>query len=75
MTDQFLNNHLDEVAIIGMVCRFTGANDIHQFWRNLKEGVDSISFFTDDELLASGVPAGRIKHPDYVKARGILDGI
>jgi acyl transferase domain-containing protein/thioesterase domain-containing protein len=75
MTDQLSNNRLDEVAIIGMVCRFPGAKDIHQFWRNLKEGVDSISFFTNEELLASGVPAGRIKHPDYVKARGILDGI
>ncbi len=67
--------HLDEVAIIGMVCRFPGAQNVDEFWRNLRDGVESISFFTDEELLASGVPAGRIKHPDYVKARGILDGI
>ena len=75
MTDTVSAEYLDEVAIVGMVCRFPGAANTTEFWRNLRDGVESISFFTDEELLASGVPAGRIKHPDYVNARAILDGI
>jgi len=44
-----------EIAIIGMAGRFPGANDIGQFWRNLRDGVEAITFFTDEELLAAGV--------------------
>ncbi|MDM8537200.1 beta-ketoacyl synthase N-terminal-like domain-containing protein, partial [Desulfobacterales bacterium HSG17] len=30
------------IAIIGMACRFPGANNYNQFWENLKNGVNSI---------------------------------
>ncbi len=33
----------DLIAIIGMACRFPGANDHNQFWQNLELGVNSIS--------------------------------
>ena len=32
----------DDVAVIGMSCRFPGAEDIHEFWNNLLDGVDSV---------------------------------
>ena len=31
------------MAIIGMACRFPGANDYNQYWQNLELGVNSIS--------------------------------
>ncbi|WP_249713093.1 beta-ketoacyl synthase N-terminal-like domain-containing protein, partial [Bacillus cereus] len=34
---------LDTVAIVGISGRFPGAKDIEEFWRNLKEGKDSIT--------------------------------
>ncbi|MBE7384653.1 MAG: SDR family oxidoreductase [Leptolyngbya sp. SIO1E4] len=64
-----------EVAIIGMSCRFPGAENIEVFWRNLRNGVESISFFEDSELLAAGVAPGLIKDPHYVKAHSVLTGI
>ncbi len=33
---------LDDVAIIGMGCRFPGAHDVGEFWQNLIHGVDSV---------------------------------
>jgi acyl transferase domain-containing protein/acyl carrier protein len=63
-----------EIAIIGMAGRFPGANDIEQFWRNLREGVEAITCFTDEELLAAGVEANVLNDPNYVKARGVLEG-
>ncbi|BAZ53637.1 beta-ketoacyl synthase [Nostoc sp. NIES-4103] len=33
----------DGIAIIGMACRFPGANDYNQFWQNLEQGVDSVT--------------------------------
>ncbi len=62
-----------EVAIVGMAGRFPGARDLDAFWRNLRDGVESISFFSDDELLASGVPRTLIDDPRFVRAAGVLE--
>ena len=37
----------DGIAIIGMAGRFPGAKDVDQFWQNLRDGVESIEFFSD----------------------------
>lgn len=39
----------NDIAIIGMACRFPGANNIDEFWNNLKNGVESISFFSPEK--------------------------
>ncbi len=62
-----------EVAVIGMACRFPGAKNIEQFWNNLKEGVTSIRFFSDEELREAGVAADQLADPNYVKAKGYLE--
>ncbi|HEY0638191.1 MAG TPA: SDR family NAD(P)-dependent oxidoreductase [Pseudonocardiaceae bacterium] len=59
------------IAIIGMAGRFPGARDIHEFWQNLVSGVESITFFDDDELLENGVAQATIDSPNYVKASPI----
>lgn len=64
-----------EIAIVGMAGRFPGAATIDQFWRNLRDGIESITFFTDEELKASGVSQSALDDPAYVKARGVLDDI
>ncbi|MEM8828553.1 MAG: beta-ketoacyl synthase N-terminal-like domain-containing protein, partial [Cyanobacteria bacterium P01_G01_bin.19] len=64
-----------DVAIIGMSCRFPGANNLEEFWQNLCNGVESISFFSDAEIINSGVDRELINHPDYVKASPILEDI
>jgi acyl transferase domain-containing protein len=63
------------VAIIGMAGRFPGARNIDEFWRNLCDGVESISFFTEEELRSAGEASSVIKDPHYVGARGILEGV
>jgi non-ribosomal peptide synthase protein (TIGR01720 family) len=62
------------VAIVGMAGRFPGARDVESFWQNLRNGVESITFFTDEELSAAGVPDSWLKDPNYVKARGSIEG-
>ena len=58
------------VAIIGMTGRFPGADSVEDFWANLCDGVESISFFDREELESqervTGLP------PNYVAARPIL---
>jgi acyl transferase domain-containing protein len=62
------------IAVVGMAGRFPGAPDVESFWRNLREGVHSIRFFSDDELRAAGVDPERVAGPGYVRANGVLDG-
>ncbi|QOT00746.1 amino acid adenylation domain-containing protein [Brevibacterium sp. JNUCC-42] len=62
-----------DVAVIGMAGRFPGAKNIDQFWNNLKNGIESIRFFTDEELLEAGADTELIKRSNYVKAKGYLD--
>src|SRR5215470_1074360 len=64
-----------EIAVIGMAGRFPGARNLDQFWQNLCDGVESIRFFTDEELLAKGVNAETLDDPNYVKAEAVLDDI
>ncbi|MDB9510451.1 SDR family NAD(P)-dependent oxidoreductase [Kamptonema animale CS-326] len=64
-----------EIAIVGMAGRFPGAKNIEEFWQNLRKGIESISVFTDEEVLATGVNSAALKDPNYVKAAAILDGI
>ena len=64
-----------DVAVVGMSCRFPGAPDVRRFWQNLRDGVESIRFFSAQELRAAGVPEHLATHPDYVPARAVLDGV
>jgi amino acid adenylation domain-containing protein len=64
-----------EIAVIGLVGRFPDADDLGEFWRNLREGRDSISFFTDEELIAAGVEPELVADPNYVHANGILSDV
>src|SRR5690349_13544748 len=69
------SNELESIAIIGMSFRFPGASTLKRFWENLVGGVESISHFTEKQLLAAGVPGARLRDPNYVRARGILENI
>ena len=66
---------VESVAIIGMAGRFPGAANLHEFWQNLSGGVESISRFTEDELLAYGVEPDLLKSSTYVPARGVVENI
>src|SRR5204863_1739079 len=65
---------MEEVAIIGMAGRFPGANSVDELWRNLRDGVESVVSFTDEDLLAAGVDPALLADPNYVKAGTVLEG-
>ena len=64
-----------DIAIVGLAGRYPGAPDIDAFWRNIRDGVESVSFFSDEELRARGVSPEALADPDYVKAGVVLDGM
>jgi amino acid adenylation domain-containing protein len=63
----------DGVAVIGMAGRFPGAPDVPTLWRNLCGGVESITRFTREEI--DPLVDERLRDdPDYVMARGVVEG-
>ncbi|MGI2908927.1 SDR family oxidoreductase [Tolypothrix sp. VBCCA 56010] len=66
---------LEPIAIIGMAGRFPGAKNVDEFWQNLRDGVESISFFTDEELEASGIDPALLNDQNYVKANALLSDV
>lgn len=74
--DKDLNEILEEaIAIIGMAGRFPGANNLKQFWENLCLGQESITFFSDKELLEAGITKEEINEASYVKAKGLIQDV
>lgn len=67
--------NIDGVAIIGMAGQFPDAKNIDALWKNLIQSRESITFFTEEELINAGVPLSLLKDPNYVRARGILENI
>lgn len=58
-----------------MSCRFPGARSADEYWSNLRDGIESIRFFSDRELRQAGVAEKLLRDPHYVKANGYLDDI
>ncbi len=63
------------VAIVGMAGRFPGAASVAELWRRIRAGEELIRTFSDTELEAAGVPEELRRHPRFVPARGVLEGI
>ncbi|WP_405849678.1 SDR family NAD(P)-dependent oxidoreductase [Streptomyces sp. NBC_01518] len=65
----------DGIAIVGMAGRFPGAENVGEFWRNLRDGVESIVSFSDEQLVSAGVPPEVFNQPNYVRTGPWLDGM
>ncbi|MFC7472661.1 beta-ketoacyl synthase N-terminal-like domain-containing protein [Actinomadura keratinilytica] len=61
------------MAVVGIALRLPGATDAKEFWANLRDGVESIRRFTDQELLDAGVPRHVLDDPAFVPAKGYVE--
>lgn len=62
-----------DIAVVGMQCRFPGANNTNEFWENLKNGVESVVSLSEEEILNSGVHREMINQDNYVKAGSYIE--
>ncbi|MEV0123626.1 beta-ketoacyl synthase N-terminal-like domain-containing protein [Streptomyces sp. NPDC050703] len=61
-----------DIAVIGLACRFPGADTPDKFWQVLSEGRETLTYFSDEELRAAGVGEHLLSDDRYVKAGQIL---
>ncbi|MBS0226180.1 MAG: amino acid adenylation domain-containing protein [Proteobacteria bacterium] len=64
----------EPIAIIAMAGRFPGAADVESLWEMLCEGREGITRFEQNALDPS-IPESLRNNPDYVSARGVIDGV
>lgn len=72
--DEDMSSSLEPIAIIGMSGRFPGAEDIESFWENIRNGKESIEFYTEDELRQVGLKESLLQDPNFVKAAAPING-
>src|SRR3954463_8501811 len=64
----------ESIAIVGMAGRFPKAKNLQEFWRNLRDGRECVTFFKDEPLQWLPIEhAPRPDDPRYVRARGVLE--
>ncbi len=64
-----------DIAIVGMALRVPGANDVDQYWANLRDGVESVRPLSDDELRDAGVSDRERSNPRYVAMGAPMDDV
>ena len=64
-----------DIAVIGIDLKVPGANNMEEFWQNICEGKESLTYFSDEELLAAGVLKEEIEDENYQKCAFVLDGV
>jgi acyl transferase domain-containing protein len=75
MSENETGNLSDRIAIIGIACRFPGVRNVDEYWRNLRDGVEAISHFSEPEMLAAGADSAMLAAPGHVKAGSILEDV
>lgn len=77
MNEFAIDAHSDgsEIAVIGMAGRFPGAKNVAEFWRNIRDGVESIRIFSRDDSELSAINPASLNDPNYVPAGAILDDV
>jgi acyl transferase domain-containing protein/NADPH:quinone reductase-like Zn-dependent oxidoreductase/SAM-dependent methyltransferase/NADP-dependent 3-hydroxy acid dehydrogenase YdfG/acyl carrier protein len=64
-----------DIAVIGLACRFPGVDSPEAFWDMLVEGRETVTRWTDEEMLADGADPQCLKLPNWVKAGPVLEGV
>ncbi|SCG74692.1 type I polyketide synthase [Micromonospora coxensis] len=73
-TDLPADDGIEPIAIVGLAARLPGAADVNEFWRNLVDGVESVTELTREEQLARGATAEEVDDPGWVNRAPLVDG-
>ncbi|WP_229402068.1 type I polyketide synthase [Micromonospora okii] len=73
-TDEPAADGIEPIAIVGLAARLPGAADVREFWRNLVDGVESVTELSREEQLARGVSAEEVDDPGWVHKAPLVDG-
>ena len=64
----------DSLAIVGISCHLPGARTLAQFWENLRQGKESSTPLSHDELRRAGVSDEVLNDPNFVPLQYSMEG-
>ncbi|OUR86931.1 hypothetical protein A9Q81_27095 [Gammaproteobacteria bacterium 42_54_T18] len=64
-----------KLAIVGMAGRFPGADTVDEFWDNIANKKESITFYSKEELNEAGVSDVLLNNPRYVRAKSAISDV
>jgi amino acid adenylation domain-containing protein len=64
----------NDVAIVGMACRFPGANSVQEYWDNLCQGKESLRRFSEEDFSGSS-DQDKLGDEHFVPVKGILTAV
>lgn len=64
---------VSDIAVIGMACRFPGANNATEFWNNLVEGVEGIQDISVQQFTDIGYSSEYFNKPGFVARQGFIE--
>jgi len=64
-----------DIAVVGMACRFPGAASPGEFWRNLRDGVESITQLSVRDMLDAGLQPAEANDERRVAAASTPVGV
>ncbi|WP_278248406.1 polyketide synthase [Niastella populi] len=62
-----------DIAVIGMSIKAPGSKNIQEFWKNLRDGKESVTHFSREELLSFGISEDTLNNENYVRANSHLE--
>ncbi len=65
----------DDIAVIGLACRFPGADTPEDLWRNLVSGVDAVRDLSDRDIEKAQIPEAVRHHRDFVRAAALIGDV
>ena len=65
----------DDIAIVGMACRFPGARDLESFWQLLERGESAVTDGRGDDGPWSGVLGDPKADEPFLRRGGFVDGL
>ncbi|WDE09237.1 acyltransferase domain-containing protein [Thalassomonas viridans] len=66
---------LESIAVVGLACRFPGANNADEFWQNIAGKKEAIEQLSRQSLAEAGVAEAQLQDPAYVGAQSVLENI
>ena len=75
MSNPNIDHVVNDIAVIGLEGRFPRARNVEEFWKNLRDGVHSISFFKPEEMEFALGNSADLNNRNYVRAGGVLDDV
>jgi len=70
-----IETNSNDIAVIGISCRFPESDNIDKFWQNLIDGNELIQRFDKNKLFHLNVDEDLLNHKNYINACGYLEEI